>query len=92
MKDKVFHAASKKQTGPVMYNSAAQAAEDLRRRGYAVGEIPGRIKSKDVSEETLQLLPWEVTEACPEEKHRLQEQIREKLRVLQNRTRRHSKG
>lgn len=52
------------ETGPVMYNSAAQAAEDLHRRGYAVDEIPGRTKSKDISEETLaQFLPWETTEA-----------------------------
>ena len=67
------------KTGPVMYNSAAQAAEDLRRRGYAVGEIPSRTKSKDISEETLaRLLPWETTEARPGgEKHRFQEQIRE---------------
>lgn len=52
------------ETGPVMYNSAAQAAEDLHRRGYTVDEIPGRTKSKDISEETLaQLPPWETTEA-----------------------------
>lgn len=70
------------ETGPVTYNSAAQAAEDLRRRGYTVGEIPGRTKSKDISEETLaRLLPWETTEARPGgEKHRFQEQIREKLK------------
>lgn len=70
------------ETGPVTYNSAAQAAEDLRRRGYAVGETPSRIKSKDISEETLaRLLPWETTEARPGgQRHRFQEQIREKLR------------
>lgn len=51
------------ETGPVMYDSAAQAAEDLRRRGYAVDEVAGgRTKSKDISEETLtQLLPWKTT-------------------------------
>lgn len=69
-------------TGPVTYNSAAQAAEDLRRRWYTVGEIPGRTKNKDISEKMLaQLLPWETTEARPgEEKHRFKEQIREKLK------------
>jgi len=56
--------------GTVTYNSAAHAAEDLRRRGYAVGEIPGgRTRSKDISEETLaRLLPWETTEARPDGK------------------------
>lgn len=70
-------------TGPVTYNSAAQAAEDLRRRGYTVDEIPSRAKkSKDISEETLaRLLPWQTTETRPGgEKHRYQEQIREKLK------------
>lgn len=69
-------------TGSATYNSAAQAAEDLRRRGYTVGEIPGRIRSKDISEETLaRLLPWETTEARPGgEKQRFQRQIREKLK------------
>lgn len=33
------------ETGPVTYNGAAQAAEDLRRRGYMVAEIPGRTKN-----------------------------------------------
>ena len=70
------------ETGPATYNSAAQTAEDLRRRGYTVSKIPGRTKSKDNSEETLgRLLPWETTEArSGGEKHRFQEQIREKLK------------
>ncbi|KAM7385131.1 hypothetical protein PAMP_001228 [Pampus punctatissimus] len=58
------------------------AAEDLRRRGYTVGGIPGGTRSKDISEETLaRLLPWETTEARPGgEKQRFQRQIREKLK------------
>lgn len=70
------------ETGPATYNSAAQAAEDLRKRGYTVSEIPGRTKSRDISEEMLaRLLPWETTEArSGGEKHRFQEQIREKLK------------
>ena len=81
------------ETGPAMYNSAAQAAADLQRRGYIVNEIPGRINSKDISEETLaQLLPWETTEARWRKAPVPGADPREAEGVPQNETRSHSKG
>ena len=65
-----------------MYNTATHAAEDLRKRGFTVGEVTRGTKSAGVTEETLdQLLPWENTETrCGRDKDRYQRQIREKLR------------
>lgn len=70
------------ETGPVMYNSAAQAAEDLRRRGFTVSGITDAPKNDDISEETLtQLLPWKTTETRRgREKERQQRRIQERLR------------
>ena len=71
-------------TGTIMYNTATHAAEDLRKRGFTVGEVTRGTKSAGVTEETLdQLLPWENTETrCGRDKdrYRYQRQIREKLR------------
>ncbi|CAL8372721.1 unnamed protein product [Arctogadus glacialis] len=68
--------------GHVMYNTATHAAEDLRKRGFTVGEVTRGTKGAGVTEETLaQLLPWETTETrCGRDKDRYQRQIREKLR------------
>lgn len=68
------------ETGSVMYNSVTQAAEDLRKRGFSMGEVTRG--SKGISEETLtRLLPWEViVTQRGGDKEQVQWQIREKLR------------
>lgn len=65
-----------------MYSSAAQAAEDLRKRGFTVGEVSQGTKSKAIMEETLaRLLPWEMSDTRHgREDHWFQRQIREKLK------------
>lgn len=69
------------ETGTVLYNNAAQAAEDLRKRGFNVGETARGTKSKGMTEETLsRLLPWEMTGTRHGgDKDRFQRQIRERL-------------
>lgn len=69
------------ETGTVLYDNVAQAMEDLRRRGFNVGEVACGTGSRHISEETLaQLLPWESTETGRgADKDRFQQQIRKKL-------------
>lgn len=66
-------------TGAVIYSSVTQAADDLRRRGFAMDSIVPRTKNGGVTEETLtKLLPWEMSEPrrsrAPQSKKRLQQQ------------------
>lgn len=72
-------------TGAVIYNSATQAAEDLRRRGFAVDSIVPRTKDGGVAEETsTQLAPWETAgprlSGAPQSKKRLQQQALQRAR------------
>ena len=71
-------------TGIVVYNSALQAAEDLRKRGLDIGPIvPATKKKKSMTEEALtQLMPWEFVgsgRAKQGAKQHFQQQVRERL-------------
>ena len=69
-------------SGTTTYNSAAQAAEDLRKRGFTVGVIPHGMRRETITEDKLkELLPWEIAGTQRQEgRHGFQEQIREKLK------------
>ncbi|CAI5668460.1 unnamed protein product [Oreochromis niloticus] len=75
-KMRVFYAS-----GSVLYNTVTQAAEDLRKRGIAVGKITLGSQINSMTEDTIkQLLPWETQTA-----HRgghFQQQVREKLKAF----------
>ncbi|CAL9689160.1 unnamed protein product [Knipowitschia caucasica] len=67
-------------SGSVLYDSAIQAAEDLRKRGMDVDRVPVTVRSNLTAEETLaQLLPWETQTT---RRAGFQESIREKLKVF----------
>ncbi|CAL1574303.1 unnamed protein product [Knipowitschia caucasica] len=67
-------------SGSVLYDSAIQAAEDLRKRGMDVDRVPVTARSNLTTEETLvQLLPWETQTT---RRAGFQESIREKLKVF----------
>lgn len=50
-------------SGPVIYNSAAEATEDLRRRGYALDDTAKEASSAATPAEILKKLSWEMVEA-----------------------------
>ena len=66
-------------TGSITYNNVAEAADDLSRRGFNVGNVVRKEKVEVYTEETLaKLLPWEVvkTRSRGEE---IQRHVRERL-------------
>lgn len=71
-------------SGMVIYNSEAEAAVDLRRRGFKVGPVSAR-KSRDITVETINnLLPAKIVGARhARSTHGLQENAREKIKVFQ---------
>lgn len=75
-KMRVFYAS-----GNVLYNTASQAAEDLRKRGIAVGKITLGNQTNRMTEDTIkQLLPWETQTAhCG---GGFQQHVREKLQAF----------
>lgn len=68
------------QTGSVTYYNATQAVEELRRRGFNVGEVTCERNAEVFREETLaKLLPWEVTHETRPRREKFQQQVRERL-------------
>lgn len=62
--------------------TAAQAAKDLWRRGFTVGEVSQGTRRMAITEEKLaRLLPWETNETLRGgDENRFQQQIGEKLK------------
>lgn len=71
-------------SGTVTYSSAEEAAADLRKRGFTVGQIPAR-RSRDVTVETINtLLPWSTAGTRRiGNAHDYHENIRERLKEFQ---------
>lgn len=66
-------------SGPVIYNSAAEAAEDLRRRGYTLDDTAKEVSSAVTPAEMLRKLSWEMVEAKRRNSDTHGERARKKL-------------